>query len=199
MSVTDNGQPSRADLTEEQLELLCLRLRRSTRTEVPPTSPSTAHDGSGWVSPIEYPLSPEQRQLWFVDQLDPGDPAYNVPFVIRMVGPLHGTALRAAVEDVVARHEPLRTRIVGEGARLRQVVAPPGPIALPVLDLAVCPTEQREDRVAEVGREHAGVRFVLDTGPLLRLRLVRLADDEHLLFVVAHHIVRRPIRRRLPP
>lgn len=158
------------DLTPDQRELLELRLRRRPRQP----------DGT-------YPLSHTQEQLWFLDRLDPGDPAYNVAFGLRLTGALDVLSLRAALTSVLARHSALRTVFVvpeRDGGAPRQVVRPATAVDLAVTDL-------RDDPAAadRVGTEHALHRFDLTAAPPVLLRLVRVADEEHLLLVAAHHIV----------
>ncbi|HJQ02898.1 MAG TPA: amino acid adenylation domain-containing protein [Jatrophihabitans sp.] len=134
----------------------------------------------------EIPLSYAQEQLWFLDRLAPGLPTYNVPAQIRIVGELDLPALRSAMTMVLARHQSLRTRFV-EGARGApiQVIEPPAELLLPVIDLAG--TGAATPR--EIAAAAAAEPFDLATGPLFRCRLLRLAENEHLLLIVVHHLV----------
>ncbi|MFD7714210.1 condensation domain-containing protein, partial [Streptomyces sp. NPDC059786] len=129
------------------------------------------------------PLSYAQQRLWFLDRFEPGGSEYTTLSVLRLRGPLDTGALRAALDGLVARHEALRTTYAEQDGRARQLVHPPYPVDLPVEDL----TGAREQLDALVERE--GTRpFDLGTGPLLRARLARLADDEHVLILAVHHI-----------
>ncbi|MFL5385967.1 MAG: amino acid adenylation domain-containing protein, partial [Longimicrobiaceae bacterium] len=134
------------------------------------------------------PLSFAQERLWFVHQLHGGAAIYNMPVSLRLRGALDLDALRRALDEIVRRHESLRTvfRRGGEGAPV-QVVLSPSPIPLPLQDL-----RGRADAEAETRRiadEDARAPFDLENGPLLRLALVRHADDDHLLLVDMHHVV----------
>ncbi|MGB3438350.1 MAG: condensation domain-containing protein [Actinophytocola sp.] len=156
-----------ADLTEEQRQLLQLRLRRAAR--------------------VDAPLSFTQEQLWFLDRLDPGNPAYGIPFGLRLTGPLDRAALARALAAVVDRHPALRTTFIERDGELRQRVHERMAVPLAVTDLTGAADVAEAAR--KVAAEHAGYGFDLTTGPLLALRLVVLADQEHLLLVTAHHIV----------
>ncbi|MGC4984749.1 amino acid adenylation domain-containing protein [Streptomyces sp. DT193] len=130
------------------------------------------------------PLSFAQRRLWFVDRFEGPSPTYNGAFALRLTGELDVGALRAALGDVVDRHEVLRTVIVegDDGVPHQQVLASgEGPFDLTVLDV----TEQ--DRAAAV-EEAATATFDLAADTPIRARLLRCAPDEHTLVVVAHHI-----------
>ncbi|MEU7861241.1 non-ribosomal peptide synthase/polyketide synthase [Nonomuraea sp. NPDC049141] len=133
------------------------------------------------------PLSFAQQRLWFLDQLDPGSPEYNVPISSRLRGPLDVGALSRALESIVARHEVFRTRLVAKDGLARQIVDPPGPLALPVTDLSS--EADPLGRATELVAVDAATSFDLAGDPLLRARLFRLADDDHVLSLVTHHVV----------
>ncbi|MFB7942608.1 condensation domain-containing protein, partial [Streptomyces sp. NPDC056049] len=130
-------------------------------------------------------LSVGQERLWFLDQLEPGNPAYNIPYVLRLGGPLDTGALGRALDRVVARHEALRTRFPAEDGQPAAVVDDPGPVALDRRDLRSGGAREAAEALAEI--TNAG--FDLATGPLLRAALLRTGDGEHLLCLVLHHIV----------
>ncbi|WP_433527969.1 amino acid adenylation domain-containing protein [Micromonospora sp. CA-263727] len=132
-----------------------------------------------------YPLSAMQRRLWFLERLTPGTTAYLVPAAVRLRGPLDRAALRAVVADLVARHESLRTTVVERDGELVQVVASGVAVDIGEEDLRSAPGDALADRVAVA----VSTPFDLAAGPLLRLRLLRVADEEHRLIVVLHHIV----------
>ncbi|HEV2736864.1 MAG TPA: amino acid adenylation domain-containing protein [Longimicrobiaceae bacterium] len=136
------------------------------------------------------PLSFAQQRLWFIEQLDPGDPAYNLPVALRLRGPLDVGALERSVAEVARRHETLRTvfRPAADGDAA-QTVLEPGPFAFRRVDLAGVPDAAREARVRELAREEAAAPFDLSAGPLLRGALLRLADDEAVALFTVHHIV----------
>ncbi len=135
------------------------------------------------------PLSFAQERLWFIDRLQPGNPAYNLPLALDCVGPLDAPALGWALSALSARHETLRTRFDLVDGRPVQRIDAPGPSALPLVDLAGLPAARRE---VEAGRLIAGESwrpFDLARGPLLRARLLRLAADRHGIVLALHHSI----------
>ncbi|MFJ8593553.1 non-ribosomal peptide synthase/polyketide synthase [Streptomyces sp. NPDC093598] len=130
------------------------------------------------------PLSYAQQRLWFLDRFEPGTTEYTTLSVLRLRGPLDESALRAALDGLVARHEALRTTFAEQDGQATQIVHPPHPVNLPLDDLTG--TRDRLDALLE---GEAATPFDLSTGPLLRARLARLADDEHVLVLAVHHIV----------
>lgn len=139
------------------------------------------------AGPRTAPLSPAQGRLWFVSQADPASPAYHVPAALRLAGPVDLPALRQALAGLVQRHEALRTRFVTTGDRPEQVIDPAGALDPEVVDLG--PAADREAALAAACRAFARRPFDLAAGPPARAALFRLADDDHVLLVVAHHLV----------
>ena len=129
------------------------------------------------------PLSFAQEPLWFLDQLVPDNPFYNMPSAYRLSGALDAEALQRALTEVVARHEALRTTFPAPGGRPYQRVAPPAPVPIEVDDVAD-EAEARRRAGADAARP-----FDLERGPLLRARLLRLGPEDHVLLVTVHHIV----------
>jgi thioesterase domain-containing protein len=136
-----------------------------------------------------FPLSLAQQRLWFLDQLEPGNPAYNVPFGLRLRGKLNLDALRSSVQEIVRRHEILRTTFRLEGANPVQVVAEDSVIEIPVVDLTAMPGGNRESGAHQIATAEAKIPFDLVAGPLLRLKLICLSAEEHILVCAMHHIV----------
>ncbi len=138
------------------------------------------------VSPL--PPSFAQERLWFIDQLDPGSAAYNIPALMRLSGPLDAGALERSIQEVVRRHRVLRTRFEVVGDNPAQVVVPEVRVPLLQLDLT-----GQEAELRRLAREEALRPFDLGQAPLLRTRLVRLGaplgQEEHALFLTMHHIV----------
>lgn len=125
--------------------------------------------------------SPEQRELWFVDRLDPGGSDYNSPIAFRVTGRLDLAALRRSIDEIVRRHEVLRWTFRSTGRDVAVVVTPPQPVPLPV-----------DDPPATIERwldEHRRQPFDLATGPLLRVRALRPAAEDVVVLVTVHHIV----------
>ncbi|MFF3868148.1 MupA/Atu3671 family FMN-dependent luciferase-like monooxygenase [Micromonospora sp. NPDC001898] len=130
-----------------------------------------------------HPLSYPQQRLWFLDQLSPDNPVYNIPLGYRIRGPLDVNALRRALTTVVRRHEALRTVFRAVDGQPRQVVLPPTETPLTVHDVA-----DPAEAAALAGAE-ARTRFDLVDGPVLRATLLRLGPEDHQLCLTVHHIV----------
>jgi amino acid adenylation domain-containing protein len=137
----------------------------------------------------ELPLSFAQQRLWLLDQLDPGTPAYNMPLPMRLTGRLRIDLLERVFAEVVRRHEALRTTFETRDSEPVQLIASPSRPALPLLDLSQLPEDGREARARELAKEDALWSFDLERGPLLRLTLLRLTQDDHILLLTMHHIV----------
>ncbi|MGZ3458804.1 MAG: amino acid adenylation domain-containing protein, partial [Archangium sp.] len=136
------------------------------------------------------PLSFAQQRLWFLDQLERGSAFYNVPAVVRLTGALEVEALERSFGALVRRHEALRTTFRTEGGAPVQVIAEEPVLAFCVEDLSSL--SSRAEREAEARRrveEEARRPFDLERGPLLRTKLLRLGEREHVLVLVMHHIV----------
>ncbi|SCL25718.1 natural product biosynthesis luciferase-like monooxygenase domain-containing protein [Micromonospora pallida] len=130
-----------------------------------------------------HPLSYPQQRLWFLDQLTPDNPVYNIPLGYRIHGPLDVEALQRALTTVVRRHEALRTVFRAVDGQPRQIVLPPARVPLTVRDVA-----DAAEAAALAGAE-ARTRFDLVDGPVLRATLLRLGPTEHWLCLTVHHIV----------
>ncbi|HSF38669.1 MAG TPA: amino acid adenylation domain-containing protein, partial [Thermoanaerobaculia bacterium] len=133
-------------------------------------------------------LSFAQERLWFLDRLQPGSGAYNMPAALRLTGPLDLPALAAGFAEVVRRHEVLRTAFAEVSGVPVPVVAPPGPPLLPLVDLGGLPAGLHDGEAARIVREEVGLPFDLARGPLLRLQALRLGEHEHLVLLTLHHI-----------
>jgi amino acid adenylation domain-containing protein len=137
----------------------------------------------------EIPLSFGQQRLWFLDQLEPASIAYNVPQALRIAGPLDARAVEVSIREVIRRHENLRTTFASVGGRPSQIIAPAIESTLPVVDLQHLPDSQREAEARRLANEEAGRSFDLAFGPLLRMNLIRLQDEDHILLLTMHHII----------
>ncbi|MFF4969741.1 amino acid adenylation domain-containing protein, partial [Streptomyces sp. NPDC001037] len=136
------------------------------------------------------PLSFAQQRLWFLDQLTPGSAEYLVPFGLRVRGALDTGALGAAFTGLVTRHEVLRTRFVtDDSGRPAQIVDAPWSVTPVVHDVRAVPTADREPAALEIMAAEARRPFDLDGGRLLRVDVVRVADDDQYLLITLHHIV----------
>ncbi|HKH48535.1 MAG TPA: amino acid adenylation domain-containing protein, partial [Thermoanaerobaculia bacterium] len=139
----------------------------------------------------DLPLSFAQQRLWLIDQLEPGSAAYNIPAALRLRGALEPALLARIFAEVVRRHEVLRTTFAPRAGGPVQVVASAASARpeLPLIDLARLPEAERESAARGLARDEGVRPFDLGRGPLLRLRLVSLGAQEHLLLVTMHHIV----------
>ncbi|HEX8273690.1 MAG TPA: amino acid adenylation domain-containing protein [Longimicrobiaceae bacterium] len=133
------------------------------------------------------PASFAQQRLWMVDRLEPGSPAYNMPFALRLRGALDAGALERSLAELVRRHEALRTTLAERGGAPVQVVHPPAPLPLPRVDLRGA--ADGEARALRLAAEEAARPFDLAAGPLLRGTLLRLGDEDHVLLFTLHHVV----------
>jgi hypothetical protein len=135
------------------------------------------------------PLSFAQQRLWFLSQLEPASANYNLPTIVRLRGYLDIDAFERTVNEIVRRHEVLRTSIRVAGREPRQVIAPPTGLELPLIDLSALPAAEREAGARQLAAEQAQHPFDLSHAPLLRASIVRLAPDEHLILFTMHHII----------
>ncbi|WP_449122660.1 amino acid adenylation domain-containing protein [Pseudomonas sp. MPG01] len=147
--------------------------------------PMTACDGIAERDGLSY----AQQRMWFLWQLDPHSAAYNLPMAVRLTGDLQAQALEQAFSLLAARHECLRTTFGQEGERAFQRVAEPQPLKLPITDLSALPETQRWPLAQQHMMAEAAQAFDLENGPLLSLRLLRLAEQEHVLLLTLHHII----------
>ncbi len=141
--------------------------------------------------PTSAPLSFIQERLWVLDQLEPDNPAYMLGMLVDLSGQLNIAALRQSLAVVVGRHAVLRTSIVVVDEQPRQVIVPAGAVAieLPLLDLSALPAPERMLQVQALTIAEARRPFDLAHGPLLRVRLLRLEANSHVLLLVLHQII----------
>ncbi len=134
------------------------------------------------------PMSFAQQRIWFFDRLQPAETIYNVAGAARLRGRLDVAVLKRCLEEVVRRHEVLRTTYLAMENRPVQRVRPPGEVALPVVDLRDLTPQARAAAVEQRCDAEVKRPFDLERGPMLRPMLLRVADDEHLLLLSQHHI-----------
>ncbi|HEX7182531.1 MAG TPA: amino acid adenylation domain-containing protein, partial [Thermoanaerobaculia bacterium] len=151
---------------------------------------------AGRLPPLEraprdqpLPLSFAQERIWFLNQLAPGSIAYNFQFTIRFTGAFDPEALRRGLAELVRRHEVLRTSFPSVDGRPVQVIHEPWPVELPLVDLSGMPPEDREAAAERLVREETRKGFDVTRISLLRWRLLRLGERDHLLVQVEHHFV----------
>ncbi|MFN2236119.1 MAG: amino acid adenylation domain-containing protein, partial [Anaerolineales bacterium] len=145
------------------------------------------------ITPItddaERQLSYAQQRMWFIDQLEPGKATYNILIALRLEGALDLTTMEQSLEEIVRRHESLRTTFPSVEGKPFQVISAPEPFMLPLNDLSELPEAKREMEARRLAAEEAQRPFDLARGPLLRAVLYRLSGKEHILLLTFHHIV----------
>ncbi|HEU4323407.1 MAG TPA: amino acid adenylation domain-containing protein [Roseiflexaceae bacterium] len=179
----DDIATSKGELTADELELVAYLLEDegvelTSQRIIPRRDPDA-----------EIPPSLGQERLWFLDQWDPGNPASNIPFAMRLSGTLVVEAFERSINTIVERHEALRTTFVAKDGQPQQVVAPVLVVPLNQVDLRHIPAAEHDAALRRLIMENAQHRFDLARGPLVRADLVRLADREHVFLLNIHHIV----------
>ena len=146
---------------------------------------------SGPFSEETYGMPATQGQLrfWSLDQLNPGNPALNMPLMWKCTGTLNLRALAQAFTLCIVRHEALRTTFELLDGKLSQIIHPPSPAQLSVVDLEPLQGEPRHIEADRLTRDHAAYRFDLKHGPLLTLKLLRFDARNHMLLVSMHHVI----------
>jgi len=135
------------------------------------------------------PLSFAQQRIWFLSQAASDSSAYNLPFAFRIQGQLNITILEKCIQEIVLRHESLRTTIVLKQGQPTQMISPHLPVKLQRADLQMVGRDEQTSEIARVINREMMQPFDLSQGPLWRSWLLRLGDEEHVLFFVLHHII----------
>ena len=135
------------------------------------------------------PLSFAQQRLWFLHQLEPDSIAYNMPTALRLTGRLNTDALERGINEIIRRHESLRTTFRLVDNQPVQIIAEQLTLNMPVVDLQTFSVEEREAQVMRLATEEAQRPFDIETGPLVRARLLRLNAEEWVLIFTMHHII----------
>ncbi|HKH45402.1 MAG TPA: non-ribosomal peptide synthase/polyketide synthase [Thermoanaerobaculia bacterium] len=166
------------------VEGLAARIEAARRTgaepAVPPLLPAPQRG--------TLPLSFAQQRLWFIDQLEPGSPLYNMPLALRVAGPLQTTVLERCLGEIVRRHEALRTVFALQADAPVQVIQPPAPFVLRLVDLSGLPEPARETTALALAVEEAGRPFDLARDLMLRGMVLRLAAEDHAFALTMHHV-----------
>ena len=135
------------------------------------------------------PTSFAQQRLWFFDQLEPGSSVYNISTGFRVTGPLNVAALEQSLNEIIRRHEALRTTFSTREGQPLQVIAAALKLDMPMIDLSSVAAPEREAQMQRYVGEEARRPFDLNRGPLLRMTVLRLEGEEHVLLLTFHHIV----------
>ncbi|MCU0532539.1 MAG: amino acid adenylation domain-containing protein [Hydrococcus sp. Prado102] len=136
-----------------------------------------------------HPLSFTQTRLWFLEQLEPGNPAYNIIFAVRLQGNLDRNLLEKSLNEIVKRHESLRTTFKTAEGQPIQIIAPSLTIHLPIIDLQKCDCTERELTLQQLAKQESQQPFNLSQLPLWRAKLLHLESQEHILLLTIHHII----------
>ncbi|MGB8509563.1 MAG: condensation domain-containing protein [Pyrinomonadaceae bacterium] len=172
-----------ANLSPEKLALLAMRFKKEkvgkpAQQMIPPRDVEN-----------RPPLSHAQQRLWFIDQLEPESAAYNMPAPVRLGGKLDLTVLERSMQEIVRRHEILRTTFVMDDGQPVQLIAPTLDLPLSFIDLEHLPPVERMEEAKRLASEEGLKPFDLSTGPLLRVSLLRLCEDDHAILLTMHHII----------
>lgn len=168
--------PEQRALLERQLQQK--NLQRFTKPTIPIRKDSNS-----------LPLSLAQQRLWFLDQLEPDNSSYNIPIAWHFTGRLSVATLLRSLNEIVRRHEGLRTTFASFEGKPSQVIAPVLNLALPVVNLQDLPETKRKIAAQQLATEEAKKPFDLAQGPLLRTTLLKLSEEEYVFLLTIHHIV----------
>jgi Condensation domain len=152
-------------------------------------SPAAPTVGSLGEPLYRFPTSLAQQSFWYLDRLETGNPCWNIAVRFRIIGSLDLSLLERSLNEIVRRHEILRTSFALIEGALVQIVHVEGIISLPVDDVSNLPSAARDAEEERRTIAEAALPFNLKTGPLLRARLLKLAEQEHMLLITVHHIV----------
>ncbi len=156
----------------------------------PDAMPSSGPGAVGTPAAVDdCPVTQAQQSMWFVDQLLSSTPIYNMSRVFEVRGRLDTDVLGEALTRLVARHEALRTSIVGRDGVARQLVATPGRVRPRSLDLSSLPAQERANAAVQTAIKEADRPFDLAKGPLFRCSVITKGEDEHVLVLAMHHII----------
>ena len=135
------------------------------------------------------PLSFSQTRMWFLDQFEPGNAAYNRPSNIHITGQLNVTILEQSLNEIIRRHDILRTKFPAVDGQPTQVILPKLTLTLPIIDLSHLPQNQREAEVQRLAFQEAQQHFNLSQSPLINAILLRLSQEENILLITFPHII----------
>ncbi|MCP4259969.1 MAG: non-ribosomal peptide synthetase, partial [Planctomycetes bacterium] len=178
-SVTnDTGNLSSAKRALLQLRLRGKVTRPSTFLSIPKRSESE--------QPI---LASTQQRLWYLDQLEPNTAVYNIPSAFMFSGIINLETLKKSINEIIRRHEVLRTRFDIENGQPLQVIASSLSLDVPLIDLQNNPPNERWQSLRHLLKSEAQIPSDLARGPLIRAVIIKLSEEEHVFLFIAHHIV----------
>jgi amino acid adenylation domain-containing protein/non-ribosomal peptide synthase protein (TIGR01720 family) len=138
---------------------------------------------------VDHPLSFNQQRLWFLDHLEPGSPFYNMPIAVRISGRLNVTVLEQSLNEIIKRHENLRTSFKTVDGKPKQDIDPHLTINLSIKNLAAIPQQEQTAEIQKLVTEEAQRPFDLSQNPLLRASLLLLDKNDHVFLLTMHHII----------
>jgi amino acid adenylation domain-containing protein len=171
-----------ASLSPEKRQILLQRLQQKTpvaSSQIPPQSRDSNI----------FPVSFAQQRLWFVDQMQPGNPFYNIPVAVRLQGELNIPALEYSFNQLIQRHEALRTTFTTIEGKPVQAIAPSMQLTLPVVDLRSFDPATQQQTVHHLATQEAQRPFDLTQAPLLRVSLLQLSKTQYVMLFTLHHII----------
>ncbi len=173
----------RAELVAHKAEILTLlhQAKAAFRQAPPPLRPVPRDR--------DLPLSFAQQRMWVLDRLMPGNAYYNIPSAVRMKGKLEVAAMERSFEEIMRRHEVMRTTFPDVNGEPVQVISPDVSLRLPLVDLSGLSESEREAEARRLAAEEASRPFDLARGPLLRACLLRIGTEDHIFLFTLHHII----------
>ncbi|MDZ7959073.1 MAG: amino acid adenylation domain-containing protein [Aulosira sp. DedQUE10] len=172
-----------AELSPEKRELLLQRLKEKQGNITPTKIARQSRESNS------FPLSFSQQRLWFFNQLEPDSCAYNIPAAVRLTGLLNISALSNSISEILRRHEALQTTFTTVDDQPVQTINPAFSCTLPLIDLQQLSQTEREQETLRLAKAEAQRPFDLEKGPLLRVTLLRLEEQDHVILFTMHHIV----------
>lgn len=173
----------KSQMSERKVEIISFLQQANIQTTTTAIAPISRTEQN------TFPLSFAQQGLWFLDQLQPNSAFYNIPFTLRLSGQLNIAALQTSINEIIQRHEALRTNFAtGEGQPV-QVIASSFNCQLQIVNLLHLPKTEREIEAQELATVEANRPFNLEREPLFRVTLLQLGETEYVLLFTMHHII----------
>ncbi|MCP5064554.1 MAG: AMP-binding protein, partial [Ignavibacteriae bacterium] len=153
----------------------------------------TISDGNNNIEQNEdvfvFPTSYGQKRMWFMDQFEPGSPYYNIPVAFKIKGRFEQELFIKTINKIVDRHESIRTTFIDKKGEPLQVISPELKIDIPIIDLSENGNSSNEMVVKEIATKEARAPFNISTGPLFRVKIVKLYENENVVLITMHHII----------